>query len=173
MGGAGALDLLHGIARGISAKSVIETGVAYGWSSLALLLAIHDQAGASLVSTDMPYVKMNNERWVGCTVPDELRRHWTLIRRADRQGIPKAIRLLPEIDLCHYDSDKTYQGRMWAYPKLWNHLRPGGVFISDDIGDNLAFKNFSETLGIQPIVALAPKNELTRYVGILLKPKKT
>lgn len=40
MGSQGALDLLYRLLEYISAKKVVETGVAYGWSSLAILLSI-------------------------------------------------------------------------------------------------------------------------------------
>ena len=50
--------------------------------------------------------------------------------------------MVPYLDLCHYDSDKSYYGRRWAYPKLWEALKTGGIFISDDIQDNWAFKEF-------------------------------
>ena len=33
----------------------------------------------------------NNDRFVGCVVPDELRGQWTLLRWSDRVGVPKAI----------------------------------------------------------------------------------
>ena len=42
MGGAANLDLLYHLVRGLEARCVLETGVAYGWSSLSILLA---QAG--------------------------------------------------------------------------------------------------------------------------------
>ena len=60
-------------------------------------------------------------------------------------GIKKGLSILNySIDFCHYDSDKSYYGRTYAYPLLWKSLSPGGVFISDDIQDNLAFKEFVE-----------------------------
>jgi hypothetical protein len=68
--------------------------------------------------------------------------------------------------LCHYDSDKSYAGRKWTYPQLWAALRPGGIFISDDIGDNMGFRDFAQSINIDPIVVQS--NE--RFVGILLKP---
>src|SRR5688500_7698327 len=40
MGGAGALDLLYALAEYVGATRIVETGVAYGWSSLALLLSL-------------------------------------------------------------------------------------------------------------------------------------
>jgi predicted O-methyltransferase YrrM len=142
MGGAGDLDLLFQAIRRSKARRVIETGVAYGWSSLAALSALRETDGR-LASVDMPYPKEPSEAFVGVAVPAELRDRWTLIREPDRNGLRKAIRAFGGvIDLCHYDSDKSYPGRMFAYPLLWKALRPGGVFISDDVQDNFAFRDF-------------------------------
>lgn len=170
MGGPGALDLLYSTARHIRASRVLETGVAYGWSSLALLLALKDIDGALLVSTDMPYVRLDNEPWVGCVVPRSLTTRWDLIRLPDDQALPGAIERLRPLDLCHYDSDKTYQGRMWAYPRLWEGLRPGGVFISDDVGDNMAFFDFATSINVPPIVGALDKVGGMQYVGVIVKP---
>jgi len=165
MGGAANLDLLYWIAEFLKAERVLETGIAYGWSSLAFLLSLQKRSGALLVSTDMPYPLLNNEQYVGCVVPAELKAHWQVITRPDRQAIPKALKELGSIDICHYDSDKSYEGRMWAYLRLWKALRFGGCFISDDIDDNLAFRDFSRAIGANPIVV---KNQ-EKYVGILIK----
>jgi predicted O-methyltransferase YrrM len=171
MGGAGNLDLLFGLAEHLQAEQVVETGVAYGWSSLALLLSLQHRAGARLASIDMPYPERNNDRYVGCVVPKNLRAQWTLIRRADRQGLPMAFKMLDRIDLCHYDSDKSYAGRMWAYPLVWERLRPGGLFVSDDANDNLGFADFCSSLGIEPVIIETPSNHRGRkFVGVLAKP---
>lgn len=115
----------------------------------------------------MPYVKMNNERYVGLVVGENLKKRWQLIRKADRQGLLQAFKQMPEIDLCHYDSDKTYSGRMWAYPLLWNALKPGGILVSNDIEDNTAFKDFAVKIGKVPIIVKEKHND--RFVGILKK----
>lgn len=170
MGGPGDLNLLYYIAKHISASRVIETGVAYGWSSLALLLAIKDQKNAKLISTDIPYVRMNNDAYVGCVIADDLKPYWKVIRLADRQALPQALAEQKQIDLCHYDSDKSYRGRMWAYPRLWSALRSGGIFISDDIGDNIAFHDFAVSLNISPVVVrMKDAGGTMKYVGVLLK----
>ena len=84
------------------------------------------------------------------------------------------IRTLKEIDLCHYDSDKTYKGRCWAYPILWKALRPGGYFISDDIEDNFAFREFVDKLGLEPIIVSSPEyrndDYYVKYAGVIKKP---
>lgn len=164
MGGRANLDLIYHLAEHVQAKRVVETGVAYGWSSLSFLLSLDKRDGACLVSTDMPYLLLRDAaRYVGCAVPEELRRKWTLIRLADREALPRALRRLGWIDMCHYDSDKTYEGRMWAYRRLWEALRGGGIFLSDDVSDNLAFRSFCEEVGLRPVVVEA-------RVGVLVKP---
>jgi predicted O-methyltransferase YrrM len=167
MGGAGNLNLIYWLARYTEATRIVETGVAFGWSSLAFLLAIQDRPGARLVSVDMPYPKLNNDAYVGCVVPENLRASWTLLRYADHEGLPRALRLLGGIDLCHYDSDKRYRSRMWAYPRLWAALRPGGVLVSDDIGDNVAFRDYCRQLAAEPVIVSIDR----KYVGVLVKPE--
>lgn len=165
LGGAGCLDLLYYLSEYTKATKVIETGVAYGWSSLALLLSLINRTNSKLVSIDMPYPKVNNEGFVGNIVDYKLQENWILLRESDLTGIPKAISNLKEIDFCHYDSDKTYSGRVWAYPKLWSSLKIGGIFISDDISDNIAFKEFCEDLNIVPLI-VAFEN---KFIGVLEK----
>jgi predicted O-methyltransferase YrrM len=171
MGSPGDLNILYWIAEHLKARNVVETGVAYGWSSLAILLSISKRKDSLLVSTDMPYLNLNNDRYVGCVVPSELKRHWQIIPLADRDAIPKALKQFHQIDMCHYDSDKSYRGRMWAYFKLWNALRPGGCFISDDISDNLGFRDFCKQIGVNPIITQSPTAKGLKYVGILFKNK--
>ena len=169
MGGAGDIDLLYWISEHLEAKNVIETGVAYGWSSLAILLSLTNRSNSLLLSTDMPYPKLNNQKYVGCVVPVEFKSHWEIINREDRYALPKALGKLQTIDMCHYDSDKRYKGKMWAYPRLWRALRAGGYFVSDDIGDNLAFHDFCNRINSEPIIVQIQTETRVKYVGILVK----
>lgn len=166
MGGEGATSFLYHIVKNGACKNIIETGVAYGWSSLVILMAIKENGTGKLISNDMPYIKMNNEDYVGTIVPDSLKKNWDLQRAPDIKGIPKALKKFNnKIDLCHYDSDKSYTGRMFAYPLLWEALEPGGFFISDDIQDNVAFKEFAESKQEKVYVI----EHQSKYVGIIRK----
>lgn len=169
--GAANLDLLYWLAERVGARNVIETGVAYGWSSLAFLLSLSRRAPALLISTDLPFPG-KDDAYVGCVVPAELRINWRLIRRPDREALPLALRELPAIDMCHYDSDKSYRGRMWAYPRLWRALRPGGCFVSDDIGDNFAFRDFFASVRAEYTVVRTVGKKKTKYVGVAVKPAR-
>lgn len=166
MGGPAHIDLLHHLSRHLPANTVIETGVAAGWSSLAILLALQDRPGASLQSTDMPYPKRGNADQVGAVVPARLKDPWTLYRLADRDALPKALRRIESLDLAHYDSDKSHRGRSYAYALLWQHLRDGGVLISDDIEDNAAFREFAQRVERKCWVM---RKAADNYAGILIK----
>lgn len=166
MGGPGNLALLYNICELINAKYVAETGVAYGWSSLSILLSIAKRSDSLLVSTDMPYANMGNDNFVGVVVSDELRSHWKLVREADVSGLPKALAAVPYLDVVHYDSDKSYIGRMKSYKMMYDKLRSGGVFISDDIQDNVGFRDYCAKLSVNPVV-IATDNKL---VGAFIKP---
>lgn len=169
MGGAGGIDLLYALTVLSGARHVIETGVAYGWSSLAILAAFRasGQPDARLVSVDMPYPQRGNEEFVGIAVPEELRVAWTLIREPDRNGLKKAIALCGgRVDLFHYDSDKSVYGRAYAYDLMWGTLKTGGLLVSDDIQDNLYFAHFSASTGVEPVVV----KYRDQFVGVLKKP---
>jgi len=169
MGGPGDIKLLYGITKITKANRVIETGVAYGWSSLAILKAISENnENGRLISVDMPYPGKYNDKFVGIVVPENLRVNWKLIRKPDRPGIKEAIKLFGgEIDLCHYDSDKSWWGRDYAYPILWEALKKGGIFISDDIQDNLYFANFVKLKKCKFFV-IKKKNGIG-FVGLAIK----
>jgi predicted O-methyltransferase YrrM len=166
MGGPANLEVLYHLCRGMKVERVVETGVANGWSTLAVLLALRANGEGRLASVDMPYAKMNNEAWVGCAVPQALRDRWTLIRKPDRDGLPEAIAALGTLDLAHYDSDKSYEGRMFGYHLLWAALRPGGLLLSDDIEDNSAYADFAKEVG-RPTWVLPKKPG--NYAGVLIK----
>jgi len=164
MGGAGALELIFYACEFTNAKHVVETGVAYGWSSLAALLSLEKRNG-TLYSSDMPYLAQDGDQYVGCVVPENLKKFWKLFRFADRESLPKIFAENEGFDVVHYDSDKSYNGRFWAYGELYKHLRKGGVFISDDIGDNSAYQDFCEKNGIKTTVVEFEG----KYVGVFIK----
>lgn len=165
MGGQGFIDLIHHIAIQFEDPVVLETGVAYGWSSLSFLKTLKNNSQSHLFSIDLPYLQRNNDDFVGCVVPKELRPKWTLIRSSDRQALPSLLRRINQLSIAHYDSDKTYHGRMWAYPRLWDKLEPQGVFISDDINDNFAFRDFCKQIDRTPLVV----KKDGKHIGILRK----
>lgn len=171
MGGPGNKSLLFSLVKGTRATTVVETGVAYGWSSLAILLALRENGGGRLLSSNLHYREYDgDDRYVGCAVPDELRTMWTVVPKSDAQAIPEIFAQVNAVDLIHYDSAKSYSGRLATYPLLWNALRVGGLFVSDDIDDNLGFDHFCRMLKLTPIIVETPRpGKPSKYVGIIKK----
>ena len=168
-GGQGNISLNYSLAKHLNAEKILETGVAYGWSSLSLLTLLNRMNRGSLTSIDMPFWGTRHEDKIGCVVPSNFRDRWNLIRLPDRDAIPKLLKKEKLFDLCHYDSDKSYDGKMWALPKLWSAIRDGGILVCDDINDNLAFKHFCESEKILPIIVRTFDSQFLKYVGIAVK----
>lgn len=154
--------MLYNLAEFLEATCVLETGVYIGESSYGILESLKNRNG-KLISTDIPLP----EKWVqtGSVIPNELKQYWKLIQKPDRSALPKALEEMPQLDLCCYDSDKSYAGRMFAYPLLWRAMRKGGIFVSDDINDNYGFRDFCQHNNLEPMIA---KNG-ERYVGVIIK----
>ena len=161
------IDLLYIITSITETKFVIETGVGYGWSSLAILYALSKKNEVKgLLSIDMPYPSSKSNEYVGIVIPNYLKEKWKLIRLPDKPGIKVAIKNnLNKFDLAHYDSDKSIRGREYGYELLWNGLRKGGILISDDIENNLSFSRFVENKKSR--FAVIKKNN--KYIGIVIK----
>ena len=148
-GGPGHVDLIYTICERLNIENAIETGVAYGWSSAAILRSLSKRDG-KLISIDMPMLKQTDYQLIGVAVDSNLRDYWNLKREPDRYGLPRAINSMPDgVEMVHYDSDKSYYGRKWSQEIIWNSLKKGGIFISDDVEDNTAFMEFVSSKGLK------------------------
>ena len=84
-GGAGDIEILYNISKDTKIKNILETGVANGWSSLAILLSIKDDKNKFLTSIDLPYPFKNSEKYIGLAVPENLKHKWNLIIDDDKK----------------------------------------------------------------------------------------
>lgn len=164
-GGPGYTNLIFTICEKLNITNAIETGVAYGWSSAAILKSLANRKG-SLISIDMPMLKQTDYDLIGVAVEPSLKKFWELRREPDRYGLPRAIKSMGEnLELVHYDSDKSYYGRKWSQEIIWKNLKSGGIFISDDIEDNTAFLEFVTTHNFEfSVLEFEGK-----YVGVVQK----
>jgi len=146
-GGAGATELLYFLVRLKRPAIVLETGVAAGWSSAAILHGMAVNEVGHLFSSDFPYLRYRDaERYIGLLVPDEIRHRWTILDQGDRSNLPRLLRMMNgDIDLFHYDSDKSYSGRSSTYELIRERLAGDAVVIFDDIQDNSHFRDLVRT----------------------------
>ena len=164
-GGPGHTDLIYTICEKLKIRNAIETGVAYGWSSAAILKSISKRDGR-LTSIDMPMLKQTDYDLIGVAIEKDDRKNWELRREPDRHALPIAIsRMKNGIELIHYDSDKSYYGRKWSQELIWKNLKKGGIFISDDIEDNTAFMEFVTENNLKFSILEFEK----KFVGVIKK----
>jgi predicted O-methyltransferase YrrM len=159
-GGGGAYALLYFLVRQHRPEHVVETGVAAGWSSAAILAAMERNASGHLWSSDFPYFRQADAAdEIGVLVPASLRERWTLLIDGDEQNLPRIMAEVPRVDLFHYDSDKSISGRRFALATVQPKLAPDGLVIFDDIQDNSHFRDIA---GSDAVVF----EERGKYLGI-------
>ncbi|MEU9830627.1 class I SAM-dependent methyltransferase [Streptosporangium sp. NPDC048047] len=145
LGGPGGIELLYVLARLLRPAVALETGVAAGWSTSAILGAMRANGGGHLYSSDFPFFRLANpEQYIGYVIPEELRTSWTLHVKGDRRNLERILLPGVSVDLVHYDSDKSREGREFFLGRVRNHLGAGHVLVMDDIQDNLVFRRHVE-----------------------------
>jgi len=150
LGGGGAYPILYFLTRKMNSKTIIETGVAAGWSSLSILMAIERNANnGTLFSSDFPLFRYSNpENVIGILVPEKLKENWNLDIRGDAFALPQFIREIHGIDIFHYDSEKSYRGRQRAWELVAKSLSNNAAVLFDDIQNNFHFRDLVEKIGV-------------------------
>jgi len=140
LGGGGIYPVLYFLTITKKPQTVVETGVAAGYSSQTFLKALRRNGSGKLYSSDFPYFRLPDpERYVGILVDDELRTDWSLFLEGDRTNLPMIMRQVTQIDLFHHDSDKSYAGRQLALDVIREKLSPSSYVLFDDIHANNFF----------------------------------
>ncbi|WP_085909940.1 class I SAM-dependent methyltransferase [Kiloniella majae] len=143
LGGGGAYDLLYFLVRYVKPRNVVETGVASGFSSYACLKALEVNKTGDLLSSDFPYFRIPDpERYIGIIVPEKLKKNWKLFIEGDQKNLPKICEAISEINLFHYDSEKSYEGRDFAMSFVKDKLSQNAIVIMDDIQNNDFFFDY-------------------------------
>ncbi|MFN3583203.1 class I SAM-dependent methyltransferase [Phenylobacterium sp.] len=141
-GGGAAYGLLYFLVRLRKPAVALETGVAAGWSSEAILAAMAANGGGVLWSSDLPYMRGGREP--GVLVSPEHRDRWRLFKQGDKDNLPAILSESGPVEFFHYDSDKSVAGRDWAWRQVRPHLAPDAVVVWDDVQDNWHFRDRME-----------------------------
>lgn len=147
LGRGGLYPLLYFLTRYLRPSTVVETGVAAGYSSRAFLTALDANGHGRLYSSDFPYFRIRDaERFIGVLVPEHRRSRWDLHLDGDAANLPRILAKAPRVDIFHYDSDKSYSGRQSALRLVQPHLHAASIVVFDDIQDNPFFHDYVRTL---------------------------
>lgn len=160
-GGGGAFALLYFLVRKHEPEHVLETGVAAGWSSAAILSALNRNGQGHLWSSDFPYFRQAGaDDAIGILVDEPLRARWTLRTDGDRTNLPALLADMPRVDMLHYDSDKTAKGRRFALDQIAAKRHADTIVMFDDIQDNWQYRDDFHDTGVI-------FEERGKYVGAL------
>lgn len=153
MGGGGDVVFAYFACHLLKPKTILETGVSMGFTSRTFLEYLGSAGTGKLYSSDFPYFRIKNpEDYIGCVIPEELKVNWEIETKGDHVNLPKLLDQIDEIDLFHYDSDKSYEGRKAALDLVGPKMSDSSIIIIDDIGDNFHFKNEVMDQGIPSMV---------------------
>ena len=153
LGGGGAYTFLYFICRIKKPQTVVETGVAAGWTSAAILNALAENGSGKLYSSDLPYRKRPGaDKFIGMLVEDGYKKNWDLYTNGDKKALPEILEKVERVNLFHFDSDKSYRGREFAFKTIKRHLSKDAVLVFDDIQDNFHFKDLVEQYNLQYFV---------------------
>lgn len=143
LGGGGIYPLIYFVTRLKKPNCVVETGVAAGYSTQTFLEALDKNGKGVLYSSDFPYFRINNpEKYIGILVEERLKTNWNLFIEGDKINLPKIVNMVENIDLFHFDSDKSYEGRIFATDIIKKKLSKNAIVFYDDINDNTHFYDY-------------------------------
>jgi len=160
------IRIAYGLVRLCSPKTVVETGVAQGATTAAILRAMQTNGDGQLHSVDLPVLYADEQEFVGRLVPAELRARWTLRLGPSRRLLPPLVSAVAPLDVFLHDADHSYEAQLEEYRTVWPHLRPGGVLLSDDI-ENPAFPEFANEVGARALLVGDPR--ASSAIGLLRK----
>jgi len=151
--------LLYVAVRITCPKIVVETGVADGLSSAVILEALAANGEGELHSIDIA-------KSVGSLIRDKAAWHLHVVSEdtlgEDLDCIAKAV---PPIDLFLHDANHDYHHQMLEYKTFWRVMRPGGLFLSDDIDLSYAFLDFVQEVDRVPAMLLDSR----KVIGVITR----
>jgi predicted O-methyltransferase YrrM len=149
---------------------VIETGVARGITSRAVLEALERNGRGHLWSIDLaPLLEEELAPQIATAVPADRRERWTLLEGSSRRVLPRLLAQVGEIDLFVHDSLHTERNVRFELSRSWPSLRRGGAMLIDDVERSAGFHRWlARAPAAQSVVGIA--DDRRALVAIVRKP---
>ena len=127
------MKVVYAICRLMRPSAVVETGVARGMTTTAILAALEENGAGHLHSVELPGLSGGYAHHVGEAVPHRLRGRWSLVFGPTRMVLPRLLRELGTIQLFLQDSAHSYHPQKKDYEVALDHMAPGGILVSDGV----------------------------------------
>lgn len=157
---------LYILCKIIKPKTVIETGVAYGLSSMYILQALFENKKGTLYSIDSIFSPWQSKEIIGSAIPTHLCKNWRLIFGPSSEKLKETLSSLDSLDIFFHDSLHTYKNMQFEFETVWPFINKDGFLISDDISGNNAFYDFYSKMNLKPFILQQNKKS---FLGILKK----
>lgn len=135
---------LYLLCRIIQPKNIIETGVAYGLSSLYILGAMEKNNSGMLYSIDSIFRPWQSKEMIGSVIPEKFRGRWELVLGKSNLELEKLFNKIENVGIFIHDSLHTYKNMTFEFNCAISKINENGIIVSDDILDNDAFYNFTK-----------------------------
>jgi len=152
------------LARLCGARRAIEVGVFTGYSSLAVMLAMPDDARLLALDVSEEYTAVARRHWQAAGVAGRV--ELVLAPAQETLDARLAAGEAGQYDFAFIDADKT--GYLGYYERLLRLLRPGGLIVVDNTlwhgevanpknreADTVALREFNDVLHRDPRIDLA------------------
>jgi hypothetical protein len=159
-------ELARSLVRERRPATVIETGVARGVTSSAVLRALAENDFGELHSIDLPPPRMLDDGLVGSAVPEELQGRWHYHWGSAKRLLPGLLADSTGPRLFIHDSDHSYRHMRWEIESAWAALEPGDVILCDDAHFHSGFADAAAAVGAEPEFVEQPGGGLT---GMLVR----
>ena len=157
---------LYILCKIIKPEKVVETGVAYGLSSMYILQALSENKKGTLYSIDSVFSPWQSKEMIGSAIPSHLCENWRLVLGSSSEKLEETLSSLGSLDIFFHDSLHTYKNMQFEFKTAWPFVNKDGFLISDDISGNNAFHDFYSKMSLEPFISL--QNEKS-FLGILKK----
>tara|TARA_B110000014_G_scaffold71871_1_gene49039 strand:- start:1552 stop:2352 length:801 start_codon:yes stop_codon:yes gene_type:complete len=134
---------LYILCRILKPKNIIETGVAYGVSSIYILKALEKNQLGTLHSIDSVFRPWQNKEMIGAIIPNDLKSRWNFVLGKTSEKLEQVFNKVDNVDIFIHDSLHTYKNMIFEFQCAEKNLKKGGIILSDDVLGNDSFFDFT------------------------------
>jgi len=134
---------LYILCRILKPKNIVETGVAYGLSSMYILKALQKNQVGTLHSIDSVFRPWQRKEMIGAIIPDDLKSRWNFVFGKSNEKLEQIYEKTENVDIFIHDSLHTYKNMIFEFEFAEKNMRKNGIILSDDVLDNDAFYDFT------------------------------